>query len=114
MNRAPGDSRAKLERVFRAALAAVDARAAVAEYVRVEQGVLHVAGAACRPGTQLVVIAIGKAAAPMAQAIGSLVPERIRTGLVVTKDGHAKGYGLSDFEVLETSHPVPDERCADA
>jgi glycerate 2-kinase len=113
-NRAPGDSRAKLERVFRVALAAVDARAAVAENVRVEQGVLHVAGVACSPGTQLVVIAIGKAAAPMAQAIGSLVPDRIRTGLVVTKDGHAKGHALSHFEVLETSHPVPDERCADA
>jgi glycerate 2-kinase len=113
-NRAPGDSRAKLERVFRAALAAVDARAAVVENVQVEQGVLYVAGATCSPGTQLVVIAIGKAAAPMAQAIGSLVPERIRTGLVVTKDGHAEGHGLSDFEVLETSHPVPDERCAEA
>lgn len=108
------DPRANLERIFRAALTAVDARSAVERNFDREGDGFRVGGWHCDSNTQLVVIAIGKAAASMAAAVGTLVPEKIRVGLVITKDGHAQGHALDEFEVLETSHPVPDERSARA
>ncbi len=57
-------------------------------------------------------LALGKAASPMAEAARTHAGERIRSGLVVTKDGHAgSGAGIP---VRESGHPVPDARSARA
>jgi len=51
-------------------------------------------------------VAIGKAAYRMAEAACDHLGERIVSGLVVTKYGHA---GASDrFKIIEAGHPVPD------
>ena len=65
------------------------------------------------------IFAIGKAAFPMAHsALDSLmehsdsngIREKIRGGIVITKDGHSGKEDLSPLKVFEASHPVPDER----
>jgi glycerate 2-kinase len=56
-----------------------------------------------------VVLALGKAAVPMARGALAVLGGRVRGGVVVTKDGHADG-PLPPLEVRETAHPVPDAR----
>lgn len=55
------------------------------------------------------VLSIGKAAVPMAKAAEDVFGEKIKTGLIVTKYGHSKGFSSRVFEVLESAHPVSDE-----
>ena len=109
------DPRSNVERIFRSALASVDASSAVSKSIERRQGGFSVCDWDFESTARVAVIAIGKAATPMAAAAASaLPPKAIAVGLVVTKDGHAEGHDLSGYEVLETSHPVPDSRCADA
>lgn len=54
------------------------------------------------------VIAIGKAAWRMAEASYSVLGEKIKQGLIVTKYGHSQGT-LPKFEIIEAGHPIPDE-----
>jgi hydroxypyruvate reductase len=58
------------------------------------------------------VAAIGKAAASMALGAYDALGTSIERSLVITKDGHVAPQLLSaaGVEVLESSHPVPDER----
>ena len=53
-------------------------------------------------------VAIGKAAWKMAEAACEALGDRLKAGVVVTKYGHAKG-PLERVEIIEASHPVPDE-----
>ena len=101
-------ARARLERVLRAALAAVDPEVAVRRALQSTQGRLSIAGRALPDGAALVVLAAGKAAAAMARAAEEVAGDRIRAGLVVTKQGH--GLPLGRLRLLETAHPFPDAR----
>lgn len=58
------------------------------------------------------VIALGKAAGAMARGAQSALGPQLKTGLVVTKAGHADIDGLdpSRLRVVESAHPVPDQR----
>ena len=61
------------------------------------------------PRGRTVVVGAGKAAAAMARAVEAHWPtDRPLSGLVVTRYGHGVG-PLSRIEVVEASHPVPDE-----
>lgn len=60
-------------------------------------------------GSPLTVLSVGKAAVPMAKAAEDIFGEKIKTGLVVTKYGHSKGFSSKVFETLESAHPVSDE-----
>ncbi len=53
------------------------------------------------------VVAIGKAACPMAKAIEDLLGDRIKEGVAVTKYGYSMP--LSRMDVIEAGHPIPDE-----
>lgn len=106
----PDDPRDPLRKILRAAIGSVAAGAAVENELAVGPGVLSVGGHKLPDTSKLVVIAIGKAAAPMAATVAAKVPERIRAGLVVTKDGHCEGHALAPFEVFEAGHPIPDAR----
>jgi glycerate-2-kinase len=77
-----------------------------------EGAALAIAGRPLEPGARLVVLAAGKAATAMAAGVESVAADRIAGGLAVTKDGHVRA--LSKLAVRETSHPVPDARCAAA
>ena len=58
------------------------------------------------PKGRTVVIGAGKASAAMAKAVEELWPGPL-TGLVVTRYGHA--VSCKRIEIVEASHPVPDE-----
>ena len=61
------------------------------------------------PAGRTVVVGAGKAAAAMAQAVEAAWPAyRPLSGLVVTRYGHGVG-PLPRIEVVEASHPVPDD-----
>ena len=60
------------------------------------------------PRGRTVVVGAGKAAASMARAVEEhWPPDKPLEGLVVTRYGH--GLPLSRIEVIEASHPVPDD-----
>ncbi|MBV8850810.1 MAG: glycerate kinase [Methylobacteriaceae bacterium] len=63
------------------------------------------------PKGRTLVIGAGKAAATMAQAVENNWPGEL-AGLVVTRYGHR--VPTSRIEVIEASHPVPDQAGADA
>jgi glycerate-2-kinase len=99
--------RAALERMFRAALAAADPVAALRREVRARgDGALQVAGETLEPGVPLHVLAVGKAAAPMARAIDEIAGPRIAAGLLIGKPGRAAA--PAGWTALEAAHPVPD------
>jgi glycerate-2-kinase len=103
---------ARLERIFRAGVAAADPDPALRAVLAVDGGDARIDGEALGPGERLHLLAVGKAASGMAAAALSQAGARVVRGLVVTKDGHAR----PDLSVrqLETAHPVPDERSAAA
>ncbi|MFN2109787.1 MAG: glycerate kinase [Anaerolineae bacterium] len=94
-----------------AALRAVDPYPAVQHYLTRAGNVLRVAD---RPWnldavTRIVLIAVGKAAVPMAQAAVDAMGDVPLTGIVVTKDGHAAQHTLpGTLRVVEAGHPVPN------
>src|SRR4030095_2207758 len=61
------DARSRLERIFRRALAAVDADVAVRRALVSERGALAIAGRALPPDARLAGLAAGQAAAPLAR-----------------------------------------------
>jgi glycerate-2-kinase len=54
------------------------------------------------------VIGFGKAACPMAKAAEESLPQRISSGMILTKYSHCQGYVFSVTHVSEAGHPLPD------
>jgi glycerate-2-kinase len=101
--------RSRLECIFRASLAAIEPAAAVRRHVANDvDGRLRIAGEPLAPGARLAVLALGKAAAPMARALEEAAGARVVAGLAIVPDGH--GLALERFDVCEASHPLPDGR----
>ncbi len=96
--------------IFQAALRAVDPVDAILKHVRMEGESLLIGERRLELSNfdRILVVGAGKADAPMAQAIESLLGERVSDGVIVVKDGH--GLPLQHVRVHEASHPVPDER----
>jgi glycerate 2-kinase len=86
--------RALLEDLFRTAVAAADPGRAIAAHLPE------------RPAGRTIVVGAGKASAQMARAFEQLWGGPV-DGLVVTRYGHA--VPTSQIEIVEASHPVPDE-----
>lgn len=61
---------------------------------------------------RVIAVGAGKAGAPMAAALEDVLGQRLDTGLVVVKDGH--GGSTRCIEIVEASHPVPDQRGVEA
>jgi hydroxypyruvate reductase len=60
----------------------------------------------------LYVVAVGKAAAAMADTLEQVLGDAISEGLVITKEGY--GLELQYMRCLEAAHPVPDHRSLEA
>lgn len=88
------DPRTLLNDVFQAALAVADPARSLAAHLPV------------RPAGRTVVVGAGKAAAAMAAAVEAAWEGPVE-GLVVTRYGH--GTATRSIEVVEASHPVPDD-----
>ncbi len=85
--------------LYQAALRSVNGEQAVRQYF--EEHPL--------PG-EWAVVAIGKAAAAMAKGGQQALGERLHSGLVITKYGHAApSLQANRWRVLESGHPLPDE-----
>lgn len=59
--------------------------------------------------SRLVALGFGKAAVPMALALGEELGDILETGVVVTKYGHASFRKPEKFRIFEAGHPTPDE-----
>ncbi len=97
------------QRIFEAAVRAVDPgeairRHLVREGVRLHVGLQTLDLAGVR---RIVVVGCGKAAAPMAAAVEEVLVDRISRGVVVAKYGHLHPTRL--IRVHEAGHPVPDD-----
>jgi glycerate 2-kinase len=91
--------------LLQAGLAAVDGRRRTADTLRS----LIAAGTAPR---HCQVAAVGKAACAMALGAHDALGARIQRTLIIAKDGHLQA-GVDDLpgvEILESSHPMPDQR----
>lgn len=100
-------ARPLVEKIYAAALAAADPRAAVREVIEETPGYYRANG-------RVIILAIGKAAATMARGAVDALGDEIDQGIVITKDGHAEGVSLPGFEIYEASHPIPDQRGVEA
>ena len=76
--------------IFQAALRAVDPADAILKHVRMEGESLLIGERRLELSNfdRILVVGAGKADAPMAQAIESLLGERVSDGVIVVKDGH--------------------------
>lgn len=103
-----------LAEVMSAALAAVDPAAAVRAAMRREDMTISVGGRCYKlnQGGRVFVVGGGKAGAPMTQAAHECLGDVVAAGLVVVKEGHTGSAGdrVGNIEIVEASHPVPDER----
>jgi hydroxypyruvate reductase len=96
--------------IFRAALRAANASDAVERHLRRTELQIR-AGRARFTLTRLnriFVVAVGKAAPQMAEAIEQRIGDKFTRGLVITKHGHTSSYA-GKCEVIESSHPIPGE-----
>lgn len=94
-----------------AALRAVDPYPAVGRYLRRLGNTLRIADCVWNLDevARITLIAVGKAAVPMAQAAVDGVGDATLTGIVVTKDGYAAQHTLPEtVRVVEAGHPVPN------
>ncbi|MBO0133143.1 glycerate kinase type-2 family protein [Agrobacterium burrii] len=96
------DSRAKdaLNRIFMAAVASADPAKVLQHHLP------------SPPKGRCVVVGAGKASAAMAAALDKAWADVDLSGVVVTRYGHAVPAGR--IEIIEASHPVPDDRSAEA
>jgi hydroxypyruvate reductase len=104
-----GTLRAHALEVLGAALDAVDPAAAVRRAVRREGSLLHMAGEACDLAQtgRVLVIGGGKAGAPMAAALESILGDRVAAGSINVKYGYTAP--TRQIALREAGHPVPDE-----
>lgn len=104
------EMRQQAEKIFQAALRAVDPVEAILGHAKVEDEILLIGERrlALKDYERIFVVGAGKADAPMAQAVERLLGDRVAEGVIVVKDGH--GLPLKHVRVHEASHPVPDER----
>lgn len=100
--------------IFRSAVEAVQPAALLPAFISLEPPMLRLGEQSfvIDPAAGIQVLSVGKAAAAMALTTEALLGSWIRSGLVVTKDGHS--LPLSYCEVMEAGHPVPDGRSLQA
>src|SRR5580698_5594713 len=96
--------------IFGAALAAANAGDAVKRHLHRSEVQLRVGSIrfSLNRIDRVVVVAVGKAAAQMAETIEQRIGAHFTRGMVVTKHGHASSYA-GKCEVIEAGHPIPSE-----
>jgi hydroxypyruvate reductase len=95
--------------IFHHALLAADAERAVARFVKLDSRGLAFAGElllSLDDFDRILVAGAGKASAAMAKSLEAILGERIHSGLVCVKYGHA--VPLKRIRVIEAGHPLPD------
>ncbi|MFH2091171.1 MAG: glycerate kinase [Pseudomonadota bacterium] len=95
--------------IFNQGLAAVDPKACILEYCKLDGSFLHIDKQVFDLDRfeTILVIGAGKAAASMAAAVEQILQDRITKGLVIVKYDHSEP--LKTISIIEAAHPVPDE-----
>ena len=110
-----------LEKIYTAAIQAVDPDRSIRAALRREGATLTLAGGAFHPDApetsekfsfdlssgRLFVVGAGKGSARMAKAVETILGDAIHEGVVITKYGY--GETLSRIRLIEAGHPVPDK-----
>lgn len=110
MNLGRAEARSLIRRWYASGIRAVEPRHAVRRHLDVDQDHLLAGSHSLRiPDRGVIVVAIGKAAVAMALGAEDVLEDRIRDGIILTKDGHAE-HAPAGMRVFEAAHPVPDER----
>ncbi len=101
-----------IEELFREALSAVDPERLVREAIDLHHNAVLVRGIPHRLERhgRLVVLALGKAAVPMARGALSVLGDRVHRCVVVPKSDGADDAELGLCHVVPGSHPLPDAR----
>lgn len=102
-----------IERAYDTAINALAPGHAVRRVLARTDGGFRVDGDDLPVAGRLIVVAVGKAAAPMAGAVHDILGGIVDKGFVLTKDGHAPT-APDSFDVFEAAHPVPDSRGIEA
>jgi hydroxypyruvate reductase len=100
--------RAAAPSILRQALLAADPHRLVRHQLKLRGGVLEAADVRHRLGRgRVALVAVGKAAVPMARAAEEVLGDRLGEAVAVST---ASGGGLERVRLLTASHPVPDAR----
>jgi glycerate 2-kinase len=95
---------------FQQALLAIDPQQAIHKYVQRQGDSLIIASKVWDLNAiDLRLIAVGKAALPMAQAMAKLVGDKTRQAVVITPIGSSAVDLPSSWQVIPAAHPLPDE-----
>ena len=103
-------ARVTAQRLFQAALRAVNPDHAVRRVLRWENDTLHIDGQGISAPGEIFVVAIGKAAVAMTQGALEALDSRVASGHVITKEGHVDSLLPRSIAVFEAGHPIPDAR----
>lgn len=104
-------------RILHAAVQAVDPYQIVSQTLQLNEDTLRIDRRVYRlsPSGRVLVLALGKAGAPMTLAAVERLGERLESGLVITKPGHAEGIQLPPrLRVMNAEHPVPGQGSLEA
>jgi glycerate 2-kinase len=101
-------SRADCTEIFKSSVTAVHPAHLMRRHLSAHNGHVIIAGNTIEKKTigRFIVIAVGKAAAAMAQQAEMYLGDVITEGICVTKYGHS--LPLQKIRVMEAAHPVPD------
>lgn len=94
--------------IFAAGVAAADPIQAVSRVLALQPDQLRAGETAMplRPGAKIHLIAVGKAAGPMAAAAEAILERRLGEGLAISKYHHL--WPLQRVRLLQAGHPLPD------
>ena len=108
------DTTSALRRVFDEVLDACDPASLLAEHIHLDDEHLEIGDTSYDLATfeRIFVVGAGKAGAPMAAALETILGERIDRGLVVVREGY--GGPTERIDIVEAAHPTPDGRSVDA
>jgi glycerate 2-kinase len=102
------------ERIFRSGIRRVDPYEMTRKILRLDGSTLILGTEGAERAVDLgrydrvIALGVGKASARMALGLESVMEDRLDGGLVVVKEGYSER--LRRIDILESSHPIPDER----
>jgi glycerate 2-kinase len=102
----------KINQLITAALAAVDPYTAIQKHLQLDGDNLVIGDRIINlTNKDIRCVAVGKGSVPMARSIHELFGNKILQGLVVTKYDHLGDTKFpTNWEVIESAHPVPDNQ----
>jgi hydroxypyruvate reductase len=99
--------------ILAAAISAVDPYGAVLRHLKREDGTLSAGGERyfLDEYEHIYIVGAGKAGLPMTQAVVTVLGDKVSTGQVTVKEGHAASQqAVGAVRIVEAGHPLPDER----